>query len=133
MVREEGATGEGAGAVVDRDDVDLAPLDLAREDPQGGVLGPVAGVATGDDEHLVVAEVGPEGLADRGLLAVAHHDDHASYVVEGERVAHRPGEDRGVAQREQDLVDLGPDTGAGAGGEDHDSGGHGVIVRPVRS
>ena len=129
---EEVATGQRTGTVVDRDDVDLAPPDLAGEDPQGGLLGRVPGVAPGDDEHLVVAEVRREGLADRVLLAVAHHHDHAAYVVEGERVAHRPGEDRGVAQRQQDLVDVGSDPGAGAGGEDHDGGGHGVIVRPVR-
>ena len=59
------------------------------------------------------------------LLAGADHEHDPGHVADLERGAHRPGQHGGVAERQQHLVHVGADPAAGAGGEDHDGGGHG--------
>ena len=90
------------------------------------------GVAALDQADLAVAEVRREGRGHVVLLAGADHDEDPAYVVQRERVAHRPGQHRAVAERQQHLVGAGADAGAGAGGEDHDGGGHARSLRSDR-
>ena len=109
----------------------ISPASISRRSTRRRApLRGVPGGAAGDDEHLAVAEVRRDRRATASCSPGAHHQHHPAYVGDGERVAHRPGQHRGVAERQQHLVDLGPDPGAGAGGEDHDGGGHGGIVGP---
>ena len=77
--------GQGAGAVVDRDDVDPARGDVGGQDRERGVLGGVAGGAALDHEHLGVAEVRRQGGSDVVLLAGADHDHEPG------EVGHAPG------------------------------------------
>ena len=84
-------------------------------------------------EHLAVAEVRRHGVLDSGPVLGPHDEHETAYVGEREGVAHRPDEHRHVAQRQQHLVDLGADPGAGAGGQDDDgrAGGHGRVTSAV--
>ncbi len=109
---------------MDDHDVDLARLDVGGEHLQRGPLRGVPRRATVDDQHLLVAEVGGDGRLDRGAVLGAHDEHEAAYVGQRERVAHRPHQHGDAPQRQQDLVDLGADPAARAGGEDDDSGRH---------
>ena len=118
--------GQGTGGVVHRDDVDLAGLDVVGEQRERLPLGGVPGRAAGHHRHLWLLVVergldrGPDGL----LLAVAHHQHHPSYAGNGARRGHRAGDHRHAAQRQQHLVHLGADAGAGAGRQHDDGGSH---------
>ena len=103
-------------------------VDVGLEHPDRRPLGGVPGRPAVDDEHLAVTQVGRHGRLDGVPVLGPHDEDEASYVRERERVAHRPHQHRGVAQGEQDLVDLGAHPAAGAGGEDHDGDGHAPMV-----
>ena len=109
---------------MDDHDVDLARLDVGGEQPERGPLRGVPRGATVDDQHLPVAEVGGDGGLHRRAVLGAHDEHEAAYVGQRERVAHRPHQHGDAPQRQQDLVDLGADPAARAGGEDDDGSGH---------
>ena len=122
---EERPAGKGSGAVMDRDDVDRAGLDVGGQHRQGVPLRPVPGLAAVEDRDLVVAQVRSHGVGHHPGLTGLHDQHHAAYVGQRERVADRPDQHRCVEQREQHLVDRRARPGAGAGSEDHDGSGHG--------
>ena len=129
---EERGPGQRAGAVVDRDQVELAGLDGGRE---------VRSAAHSDACRVAppstsTTSASPRCGASASATALRSSGRMTSTMrrtsVGGEGVAHRPGEDGPVAEGEQDLVDVGSDAGARAGGDDDDGGGHGVSRRSGR-
>ena len=84
-------------------------------------VGPPDTIATSGSRS---SEVGLDGGPDRLLLPVPHDQHHTSYAGDGQGRRHRARHHRDPTQREQDLVHLGADAGAGAGRQDDHGRAH---------
>ena len=104
----------------------IAPASISSASTRSACpLGGVPGVAAGDQQHLAVPQVRRQGgLASSARSSGAVHDDHPADGGQRQRGPDRPGDHRDAPQRQQHLVDLGAQPGAGAG-RDHHHGGVG--------
>ena len=124
---EQVAVRQWAGRVVHGDHGDRSRVDLVGQHAQRRPLGGVPGVPAGDEQHLAVPQVRRQGGLHRRVLVGAVHDDHPAYGGQRQGGPDRPGDHRDAPERQQHLVDLGTQPGAGAG-RDHHHGGVGPAL-----
>ena len=91
---EQLRAGQRPGAVVDRDHVDLAGLDVLGQGLQRRPLRGVPGGAAGHQPDLAVTQQRGHGLADGVLVAGADAEHQPRHVRDRQRGAHRAGRAR---------------------------------------
>src|SRR5699024_1708230 len=113
-------SGRAAG-VVDGHGVDGSAVDAVGEVAQGHQLGFLPGLTAGDD---LQRDVGLPGVDEPCVFEVvrADHEDEQADAFDGRERVQAPGGDAATGQRQERLVDPGPDPGARAPGEHHTGG-----------
>ncbi len=91
-VPEEGRGGQRPCAVVDRDGIDPAGVDVLAERLQRRRLRGVPTGASLDEGHLPLAELGTDGGGDRLLLARRADHHHAAHALDAEGGPDAPGQ-----------------------------------------